>query len=438
MEIIHKSSFLKLSLFGQHYSIICPNFLHICPDFVKFLLRFLNLFDNQLLMYDFVPYLSFLTSGIGLWFVLYLLFRFSQYLNAFVLAFIVFSVVYMEFYIYALTSKHIYRMLFLYRSSNIFRAFLPMALYTYVWRMLHPKTKFNAWYALHWVFPLGITLGLMPDLLQSSKEKVAILDAYYQHNETFLNRPAGFIPAGWMQPMSILVGMGYGLGVFAMVKVFKKRAGANFTYVNQQNLRWMELLSMAIALYFILQYYQYLNLFFNHNFNPPSQIIKGVVGIGLFAYFLNSPNVQENMDGCVISADDASQPSYPSLSDLLPRLLTKNEATSIAQLESILLDQGKLLDPGMDLAQLAKAMDMSSNKLSNAIKQWYGITFVEFINRRKIHYFLTHFNHFDRFTLETFIYQSGFKNRSTFYAAFKKYIGVNPSFYLKEIEKKRV
>jgi YesN/AraC family two-component response regulator len=82
---------------------------------------------------------------------------------------------------------------------------------------------------------------------------------------------------------------------------------------------------------------------------------------------------------------------------------------------------------------MAKSIDMPAAKLSKLIKKYYGISFVELINRLRIHYFLQQRASFNQYTLETYMYQSGFTNRSTFYAAFKKYVGVNPSYYLKEM-----
>ena len=76
---------------------------------------------------------------------------------------------------------------------------------------------------------------------------------------------------------------------------------------------------------------------------------------------------------------------------------------------------------------------MTGAKLSKSIKTYYGLTFAEFVNRLRIQYFLDQRSNFSQYTMETYIYQSGFSNRSTFYAAFKKYVGVNPSFYLKEM-----
>jgi YesN/AraC family two-component response regulator len=84
---------------------------------------------------------------------------------------------------------------------------------------------------------------------------------------------------------------------------------------------------------------------------------------------------------------------------------------------------------------MANLLEVSPVKLSSNVKLFYGISFVEFINRLRIHYFLSSAKDFDTFTFETCINNSGFKSRSTFYTSFKKYVGLNPSAYLKVISK---
>jgi YesN/AraC family two-component response regulator len=122
----------------------------------------------------------------------------------------------------------------------------------------------------------------------------------------------------------------------------------------------------------------------------------------------------------------------PSVEEILPTLIDDTlEAKSL----SIYLNESQcFLQGDLDLSALAKSLEMSSVKLSKLIKQAYGMSFAEIINRFRIHHFLSQRESFTQYTLETYIYQSGFANRSTFYVAFKKYVGVNPSFYLKEIK----
>jgi AraC-like DNA-binding protein len=385
-------------------------------------------------MFDFIPYLSFLTSGIGLFFIFYLIVRFGNVKKVYGLVFIIFALVYLEFYIYALTSKHIYKMLFVLRTPNILRAFLPISLFFYVRGMLIPNRSSRPIQYLHWLFPVAVLIGIMPDLLLSAPEKTAILDAYYAHNNSFISTPSGWIPAGFVQPVSIMVGIGYGLWSLGMIAQAKKNFGDRFVYVNRQTLIWLNLLSGALSLYFLLQLYQYINLFLNHTFDPPSQIIKCIVGIGLFAYFISTPNVLENMDGCILK----DQETQLSVDGIMPNLLVSftQDAAAIL-LDQLIKSQQTYLNPDCDLTNMAKSLNMSSVKLSKSIKSYYGLAFTEFVNRLRINYFLDQRSNFSQFTMETYIYQSGFTNRSTFYAAFKKHVGVNPSFYLKEMKSRQ-
>ncbi len=382
-------------------------------------------------MFDFIPYLSFLTSGIGLFFICYLLVRYGRSTHIYGLLYIIFALVFLEFYIYALTSKHIYNMLFLLRTPNVIRAFLPIVLFLYVRNMLNPTIQMRGVDWLHFIFPILVFVGVLPDLLLDSPSKKAILDAYYVQNNSFINTPSGWIPAGFVQPISILAGVAYGFVSVGYIFFTQKKFGMEYAYINRQSLIWLNLLAGAVTVYFLLQLYQYLNLFINNSFDPPSQLIKCILSIILFGYFITTPNVQENIDGCILPVDKVT----PSVLDVVPNLLAAYQTDKIAvKLDQRIKNSQAFLDSTLDLNALAILTDMTSAKLSKYIKTYYGISFVELINRLRIHYFLEQRQAFDQYTLETYIYQSGFSNRSTFYAAFKKYMGVNPSFYLKEIK----
>jgi len=381
-------------------------------------------------MFDFIPYLSFLTSGIGLFFICYLLVRYGRSTHIYGLIYIIFALVFLEFYIYALTSKHIYKMLFLLRTPNVIRAFLPIVLFLYVRNMLNPTMQTRGADWLHFVFPVLVFVGVLPDLVLDSSSKKAILDAYYVQNNSFINTPSGWIPAGFVQPVSILVGVVYGFISVGYIFITQEKFGKEYAYINRQSLIWLNLLAGAVTVYFLLQLYQYVNLFVNNSFDPPSQLIKCILSIILFGYFITTPNVQENIDGCILPKEKVT----PSVLEVAPQLLTVYQSDKIAlKLDQQLKNSQAFLDSSLDLHALAKFTDMTSAKLSKQIKTYYGISFVEFINRLRIHHFLSQREAFNQYTLETYIYQSGFTNRSTFYAAFKKHVGVNPSFYIKEL-----
>jgi AraC-like DNA-binding protein len=227
------------------------------------------------------------------------------------------------------------------------------------------------------------------------------------------------------------VGILYGIWSLWLIFQAQKIHGERFVYVNKQTLIWLNMLSATLTVYFLLQFYQYINLFLHHSFDPPSQVIKCIVGIGLFTYFISTPNVLENMDGCIL--EDELRDAKPD--EIIPTLIGKFANDTLAvQMDELVKSQQSYLNPDCDLNSMAKSLDTTGAKLSKAIKTYYGLSFAEFINRLRIQYFLEQRSNFSHFTMETYIYQSGFTNRSTFYAAFKKYVGVNPSFYLKEMK----
>jgi len=387
-------------------------------------------------MFVYVPYLSFFTSGIGCLFVFFLIYRFGNISKVYWLVGLVLCIVWMEFYMYALTSKHIYQLLFLSRTANVFRAFIPVFLYFYIWTMLNPDKKIAKVQFLHFVFPVTLTLVVAPDFFLPNSQKIALLDEYYKQNNILLIRPTGLIPAGIIQPLLINFGLFYGFYNAWLIHNTKKIKGGDFFKINKQILYWLNLLTIAVTLFFVFQLFQYFSLSFNQTYNPLSQIFKCLMVIIFCNYLIITPNVHENMDGCIIPKPTSSLNKFLTMEDIYPKLLAAFQKNNLAlKIEEICKTKKCYLDKACDLTSMANLLEESPVKLSNNIRLFYGISFVEFINRLRIHDFLSSANDFDTFTFETCIYNSGFKNRSTFYTSFKKYVGINPTAYLKVISK---
>lgn len=309
---------------------------------------------------------------------------------------------------------------------------IPFFLLFYVRGMLHPNQKLRWLDFGHLLFPLIVTIGIMPDLILSDDEKVHILMNFYQKVDYLLLRQIGFFPPSTLQPGSMVIVVAYGLYTFSVIRSAERKKGATFVYVNKHILVWLKLLTGVVVLYFIIEVIAFWNLNFKHEFDSYTQVIKCLFGIILFTYFMCSPNLQENMDGCIQTNGKTSESLIKAVDNIFPNLLPIHQEDHQAIQFSILWKESKcFLKDDCDLAYMSSELDISPTKFSSLLKKYYGMSFSEFMNRLKIHHFLTEFDHFGPYTLETYIYQSGFSNRSTFYAAFKKYVGVNPSFYLK-------
>lgn len=380
----------------------------------------------------FTSYLCFLTCGISILFTVYLLFNFGQHKNTYYLIGVILSIFFIEFYMYALNSKSILDLPFLFRTALPFRAVMLPFLWIYIWAMLHPNQKLKKLQLLHFIIPFLIVLGLLPDFLKSSPEKVAILKAFYLHNNTLMNRPAGLIPSGIIQPFLSIYGIAYSIYTLYYINLTIKQKGAIYLKTNKIVLSWLKLVTTTILLFIVLQLLQYFTLLFSGNFNSIAQIGQSTSLILMKAYFLLNPLVKENMDGCIeiVSNKEPDQPSIINIKPV-PGIFNFNDQEFLA-LQTYFFDQKTYLNPDLTISKTSIDLGIHKNRLSGLIQDYYGIGFSELVNRLRINNFIDLFDTNKNLTMETIIYKSGFVHRSTFYAAFKKHIGINPTTYIKE------
>jgi len=385
-------------------------------------------------MLVFTSYLCFLTCGISVIFSLYLLSRFRQFVNTYYLIAIIFCIFGIEFYLYALNSKAIIEMPFLFRIAFPFRALLPPFLWMYVWKMLHPNQKVSPVQLLHFVIPAIIIGCLIPDFLQSNNYKVEIFRQFYLHNNALMNKPAGFLPAGFIQPFILSYGLTYSFITLYYINKYSNKKGTEFLNKNKIILRWLKLLTATIGVFIFFQTIQYLTLFYKGNFNILAQIAQSVSLVLMKSYCLLNPLVIENMDGCI---DNQLEENDQAISNQTIKLLpTPNnnylKEKHFIELQNYLINNKAYLNPDITISKISVDLGINKNKLSTLIQQYFSTNFAELINRLRISYFIELVNENKNLTMETLIYESGFTHRSTFYAAFKKHIGINPTTYLKE------
>ncbi len=96
------------------------------------------------------------------------------------------------------------------------------------------------------------------------------------------------------------------------------------------------------------------------------------------------------------------------------------------------------LQQGLKINDLAQAIGLSVQEVSQVINQCSGQNFYEFINRYRIEYAktLAKTSHQagERLVAKQLAEQSGFRSHSTFYKHFKLYTGVTPKHYLRQLE----
>jgi AraC-like DNA-binding protein len=91
-------------------------------------------------------------------------------------------------------------------------------------------------------------------------------------------------------------------------------------------------------------------------------------------------------------------------------------------------------DPNLSLESMAEKLSISKSKLSSFLQESFGLNFPELINRYRIQHFITLYkaDELKQLKVETLILQSGYRNKTTFYLAFKKVLQTNPSTFMKQ------
>lgn len=374
----------------------------------------------------FASYLCFLTFVVGLIFIVFLITRFSKEKGTPYLVALIFCFCWIEFYMYALSSQAILKLPFLFRSSFPFRFLLGPLLYTYVTTILNPNKSKNKWQLLHFVFPLFITILLIPEFMMPQNEKIKTFEAFYSKNDVYLKRPTGIIPAGIIQPLNFSYLLLYCFGTLGYIFYFLKNQRVVFREKNRTAIQWACIVSCVVTFFIILQLFQYLALKIDKHFNVIMQIMQSLLLIGLKTYLVFEPKSAACMQGCNEVGFD--------INELLPvpKSGTKYQQY-LNQINDFWSQNKSHLNSNFTISQMAMECQLSKAKLSEIISGLYGMNFNELVNRYRIYHFLTLMKKEEgkQLKMETILKQSGFQHRSTFYSAFKKITGTHPNAYLK-------
>ena len=109
------------------------------------------------------------------------------------------------------------------------------------------------------------------------------------------------------------------------------------------------------------------------------------------------------------------------------KISAKEARTLAAQLERVLDQQTLYRDPALKLSDVAHRLEVTPHYLSQYLNDNLGKSFSSCINEYRVNAAEAMLNTHHQLTLEAIGYECGFKSKSAFYAAFKKFKGVTPA-----------
>jgi len=116
--------------------------------------------------------------------------------------------------------------------------------------------------------------------------------------------------------------------------------------------------------------------------------------------------------------------------------VTKPDNGLIEKLQQYMKNEKPFLDPELSLSALAKAMGINRNQLSQLINTGIGENFYDFINKYRVEEVkrLMVDPQKQNYNLLGMALEAGFKSKSTFNLIFKRFTGLTPTEYRKNIQ----
>jgi len=116
--------------------------------------------------------------------------------------------------------------------------------------------------------------------------------------------------------------------------------------------------------------------------------------------------------------------------------VSKNGVNTYQKIHSYIIEEHKYLDMDLNLSEIAEKFSISSGYLSQLINTNSDQNFNDYINKLRIEASKKMLveTQFENYTIESIGLECGFKSKSNFYAAFKKFTGQTPKAYVKSKE----
>ena len=241
--------------------------------------------------------------------------------------------------------------------------------------------------------------------------------------------------------LSITTIIHIGVYLFLLLKNLRehgKRLKDEFSSTDYISLNWLR--SIAIATVGLWLLFTFSELFAEH-FHIEEQTyyaLHVIIAILIYTmgYFgLRQPEIFKQTSS-TIPGDHTSNDSAPQKEKYEKSSMDNQQAAQLATQLQIKMQQDSLyLNSQLTLPQLAGMMESTPHYLSQAINGQLGKNFFDFVNEYRIEEAKRRIGKADEGRMNVFAIalDSGFSSKSAFYSAFKRYTGITPSEYKRQL-----
>ncbi|MCX8128825.1 MAG: helix-turn-helix domain-containing protein [Clostridia bacterium] len=320
------------------------------------------------------------------------------------------------------------------KINEPFQLLLGPLTFFYIRELTSPLNRFKKADIFH-ILPFGL-YSLM--ILFSPK-----IEAWHSFLKQYSSTATVFI---WSIILTHIVS--YTIAAVHCSELHRKRIKECYSDIDRINLNWLKyMLCILLAVYLI---YFVLLVWLIHGSNPfPhfQKVICIILSISVFGFGyrgLTQPEIfNNNLPDNEISLEKMQLESICTDENPSPKYehsgLDAMEADEISKKLSAFMDEEKpYLNPELTLPDLASMLEIPRNRLSQVLNEKLGMNFYDFINGYRIKRVqeLMADPSYQYMKILAVAFDAGFSSKATFNNFFKKYTGVTPSEYRRQLETK--
>ena len=286
----------------------------------------------------------------------------------------------------------------------------------YIQFLISDRPAFEKKHWLHFIPVAVFYVVIFPDaFLRSSAE---LMEFAFETLET---DP----PLYWMffEVLINLSGVVYVVWSLIILRKHKKNIKNNFSYTEKINLDWLVVLIAGMAVIWVVVLL---------STETGDYIFVAVTGFIFAIGYFGSRQVA--IFSNPISAD--TKKASPSKEKYEKSTLTEAKSQEhLESLQSLMSGEKPYLESKVTLKEISDRMEIHPNHLSQVINEKLNQNFFDFINSHRVGEFKERLagDTAKKFTLLAHAYDSGFSSKSSFNEVFKKFTGLTPSQYQKNL-----
>lgn len=246
----------------------------------------------------------------------------------------------------------------------------------------------------------------------------------------YQNGGAGFLnKLKWYTVVVKISGLVYILLALKVLHKHKSNIVTQFSNTDKINLSWLKYLISGVGIVWIfvlLDNVQYLY----------SAVVIFVIFMGYFginqAGIFNTVTNELNNDENHLKEEDEEDKSFIKIKYQKSGLDYEKAKMIYVLLKDKMEIEQLFLNPDLTLVDLAKALNIHQNYLSQVINTFEEMNFYDYINKQRVNKFISLIENPDnkKYTILSLAFECGFKSKSTFNKQFKKITNKTPSEYL--------